>query len=151
MTSSWLLFFKDMQKRILSIDYGERRVGLAITDPSGIVASPLTTLSVHSTDGVILAIVNLIKELSVTRVVIGLPKLLSGLEGDKAAKVRKMAEQISNATGIDCLFWDERFSSASAKRMLLESETKRSRRTKEKLDALAATVILNDYLKSQTS
>lgn len=132
--------------RILAIDYGERRVGLALSDPMRIIASGLTTLRIKNDLEAVEKIKQLIVEHDVIKIVLGNPLTLDGIEGAKAKKIRAFAEKMQRHLSIDIVFWDERMSSVTAQKLLVEAETKKKRRTKEKIDELAAVVILRHYL-----
>ncbi|KAB2878348.1 Holliday junction resolvase RuvX [bacterium] len=132
--------------RILAIDYGERRIGLALSDPMRIIASGLTTIQVQNENAAIQKIKKLVNEHEVIQIVMGNPLDKNGSEGTKAQKVRIFAEKLRQQIPLDIVFWDERMSSVTALKMLVEAESKKKRRTKEKIDELAAVVILRHYL-----
>ena len=132
--------------RILAIDYGERRIGLALSDPMRIIASGLTTLDVHGDNEAAQRIKALVAEHDVQQIVLGNPLEKSGNEGNKTQKVRAFAEKLKKEISIPITFWDERMSSVTAQKLLVETESKKKRRTKEKIDELAAVVILRHYL-----
>lgn len=132
--------------RILAIDYGERRVGLALSDPMRIIASGLTTLKVRSDGETVAAIVDLSKQHEVSLIVLGLPLEKSGVSGQKARHVARFRDRLAAAIAVPIVTWDERLTTVAAKKMLLETESRKKRRTKARLDTLAATVILRNYL-----
>lgn len=132
--------------RILAIDYGERRIGLALSDPMQIIASGLTTLQVNNENEAIQKINQLVVEHDVCQIVLGNPLDKDGSEGTKTQKVRTFAEKLQKQISIGIVFWDERMSSVTAQKLLIEAESKKKRRTKEKIDELAAVVILRHYL-----
>ncbi|MBL7959607.1 Holliday junction resolvase RuvX [bacterium] len=134
------------QGRVLAIDYGERRIGLALSDPMRIIASGLTTIQVQNENAAIQEIKKLVNEHEVIQIVMGNPLDKNGSEGTKAQKVRIFAEKLRQQIPLDIIFWDERMSSVTAQKMLIETESKKKRRTKEKIDELAAVVILRHYL-----
>ncbi len=134
--------------RILAIDYGERRLGLALSDPMRIIASGLTTLDVHGDIEAVQRIKILVTAHEVQLVVLGNPLEKSGNEGSKTQKVRAFGEKLKKEISIPITFWDERMSSVTAQKLLVETESKKKRRTKEKIDELAAVVILRHYLDS---
>lgn len=140
-----------MRGRVLAIDYGERRVGLAISDPLRIIASGLPTMIVNKDSESLSRIAEIVRTESVAEIVMGLPLSLDGTDTKKAAHVRAFAERLREIAGIPVTLADERFTTASAKRILPEVESKRRRRGKEKLDQMAAIIILQDFLrKSET-
>ncbi|MBL7996656.1 Holliday junction resolvase RuvX [bacterium] len=134
------------QGRILAIDYGERRIGLALSDPMQIIASGLTTIQVQNENSAIQKIKKLVGEHEVILVVMGNPLDKNGSEGAKARQVKIFAEKLRQQIPVNIAFWDERMSSVTAQKMLIETESKKKRRTKEKIDELAAVVILRHYL-----
>jgi putative holliday junction resolvase len=140
-----------MMGRILAIDFGERRIGMALSDPTQTIASPLTTLQRRRgkrppwTE-----ITRLITENEVEDVVIGLPLELSGLEGEWAAEVRSFGEQLAQRTGLPVHWSDERLSSVIAERAVRSLGLKRSQREdKSRVDSAAAAVILQHYLRTR--
>jgi putative Holliday junction resolvase len=130
--------------RILGIDPGEVRVGIAISDPRGIVAVPVGVFS-RSTDGSAAALARLAKSEGVELIVMGLPLLSGGEVGTQARKARRFGREIETLSGLAVVFWDERFSSQDAGRILIASGAPRKRRRYDR-DATAAAIILQDYL-----
>ncbi len=128
--------------RSLGVDYGTKRVGLAISDSLGITARPL---SVVPRSAVVDEVVNLVKEHDVGTIVVGLPTGLSGDEGMSASEARKLADELGAATGAEVILADERYTSRMADDALLESGMKRRKR-RENVDKVAAAIILQDYL-----
>ncbi|MFZ1731706.1 MAG: Holliday junction resolvase RuvX [Bacteroidota bacterium] len=132
-------------KRTLGIDYGERRVGLALSDELGIIASGIGTYD--SDDSLIPRLVKLIEERSVARIVIGLPLTLQGLEGEIAKKVHLFAEKLKAATDLPVDLLDERFTSSLAVQTIRDMGMgKKKRRDKGKIDEVAAIILLQGYL-----
>ena len=136
--------------RILGIDYGERRMGLALSDEEGIVAMPLRVVEVTGDAQAAKAVQQVCRETvpPPAEIVIGLPLHMSGEKGPMAEKVARFAEQLQARTGIPVRTWDERLSSSMVERVLLDADMSRSRR-KEVRDKLAAQVILQGYLDSR--
>ncbi len=138
-------------RRVLALDVGDRRVGVAVGDESGTVATPVGRVERgRRGDGPALAeIARLAAEWEVDRIVVGLPTGLSGREGPQALSVRAFSESLASALGpespVALEFWDERLTSAIAERTLLAAGAKRARR-REQIDAVAAAVILQSYL-----
>jgi putative Holliday junction resolvase len=131
--------------RVLGVDYGPKRVGLALSDPIGLTASPL---SVVARSSVVEEVMNLVKEQGVGTIVVGLPTGLRGGEGSSASEARDLAHELEAATGVEVLLWDERFTSRMAEKKLQEAGMRRRKR-REKLDKAAAAIILQDYLDNQ--
>jgi putative Holliday junction resolvase len=132
-------------QRTLAIDYGERRVGLALSDELGIIASGLGT--VDNDAALISRLVELLEERTVARIVIGLPLSLQGLEGEIAKKVHAFAEQLSAAIDLPVELLDERFTSSLAVQAIRDMGVgKKKRRDKGKIDEVAAIILLQGYL-----
>lgn len=128
--------------RSLGIDYGTKRVGLALSDPLGLTARPL---AVVPRSKIVEEVVSLVKEQEVGTIVVGLPTGLGGDEGISASEARKLADELATATGVDVVLRDERYTSRMAESALLESGMKRRQR-RESVDKVAAAIILQDYL-----
>jgi putative Holliday junction resolvase len=128
--------------RSLGVDYGTKRVGLAISDSLGITARPL---SVVPRSAVVEEVVNLVKAHDVGTIVVGLPTGLGGDEGMSASEARKLADELGTAAGVEVILVDERYTSRMAEDALLESGMKRRKR-RESVDKVAAAIILQDYL-----
>jgi putative Holliday junction resolvase len=129
----------------MGLDVGERRIGVAIADELGTIASPLTTVTRKPGD--LAELRDLAIERGVDVLVVGLPTGMSGREGPQAAVVRAFADDLGDAVGpaIDVAFWDERLTTAVAERVLRE-RGKRRGRDRGEVDAVAAAVILQGYL-----
>lgn len=132
--------------RVLGVDTGERRTGLAISDPNERIAVPLTLLKARL-GGVIAGIVEIAQRETIGRIVVGLPLSLNGGQGPQARYALRVGRAIELASGIPVVYWDERFSTAEADRVMLEAGLTRRRRDVAR-DATAATIILQDYLDS---
>ena len=130
--------------RAVGVDYGTKRVGLAISDALGLTARPL---AVVPRSAVIGEVVNLVKEQDVGTIVVGLPTGLSGDEGTSASEARKLADELGLATGVDVVLRDERYTSRMAEKALVDSGMKRRKR-RESVDKFAAAIILQDFLDS---
>ena len=130
--------------RALGVDLGTRRVGLALSDPGRIISSPLQTLVMESESALAARLVRLCRERDVTTVVIGLPLSADGREGPGCARARRIAKRMAEA-GIPAELVDESWSSRDAEQVMREMGKNR-RTAKEKVDAIAASLILRDYL-----
>ena len=128
--------------RSLGLDIGERRIGVALSDPMGVSARPLEVLYDLDPDG-LRTYVQENKEKGIGIVVVGLPLTCKGEEGEQARITREYAKVLEGIEGIELVFWDERFSTREAERKLREAG--RSLKGKE-VDAEAAAVILQSYL-----
>lgn len=131
--------------RALGIDYGEKRVGVAISDGLGLTARPLTVVPRATA---VEEVMSLVKDQDVVTIVVGLPTGLGGREGMSATEARKLADEIAAATGVEVVMRDERYTSRIAESALLESGMKRRRR-RENVDKVAAAILLQDYLDSK--
>jgi putative pre-16S rRNA nuclease len=132
----------------MGIDYGEKRIGIAICDPLLTFAYPYTTLQNNST--FFNSLTDIIKQKNIIKAVLGLPssRFKSSLELSKM--VMKLKEEIEVKLKIEVVLWDEEFSSAIAKEKILESVTKKSKRkNKDLLDKHSAAIILQEYLDSK--
>ena len=135
-----------MMARVLSLDVGEKRIGIALSDPSGTIAQGLrlyTTTGSRSRD--IAAIGELVRELGVSRVVVGLPKNLDGSLGPRAQEMMRFAEILERQSGVPVDLWDERFTTDEAHRIFDMASVKRKKR-RGSIDIMAAQIILQGYL-----
>ena len=133
--------------RVLGIDFGERRVGLAVSDSTGRIAQGLDTLETDSPTETLDALEDLVVRYEVRRIVVGLPMNMDGTEGDITARVREFAGNIEDRVGCDVITWDERLTSAAAQRAMADmGRTVKGRKTE--IDRIAATIILQGYLDS---
>ena len=133
--------------RTLGLDFGERRIGVAVTDPTGVLAQPLTTINRgHRGDGThLLRIAEIVTEFQVSRIVVGLPLHMDGREGPEAEAARAFGESVQERTGITVDFLDERWTSIEARRAL--SKVGGSRRKKQSaVDPVAAAILLRTYI-----
>jgi len=132
-------------RRLLGIDYGSVRIGLAVSDPDRKIASPLTTYERKSAERDAAYFRRVIDDEEVGGLVLGLPVHLNGTEGQKAKEVRTFARWLETATGLSPCFWDERFTTVEAEKHLLAAGLTNKRR-KERRDRLAAQILLQTYL-----
>ena len=135
--------------RIMGIDFGEARIGIALSDPTGTLATPNTVLHEKDKGQQISRVVELITDYDVTKVVVGIPYQLDGSEGPMAQMAAKYAEKLGRVSGIDVVAFDERLTSMQAERLLKAGGKKsKKRRIKDSIDMAAAAVILQAYLDS---
>jgi len=154
--------------RSLGLDVGDKRTGVAISDPQGILATPLIVLASKDEDAVIDEILKLVEQYEAERVVVGLPRRLNGELGEQAGKVTAFTEKLSlrakrsNLNQLDVQMWDERLSTKAAERLMQEAagkggklRSRAKRKTKShdstakvSVDAMAATFILQGFLDS---
>jgi len=139
--------------RILGVDYGERRIGVAVSDPTGTIASPVGALTRRAGKRPPWAeLERLVREHEIEEIVVGLPLNLAGDEGDWCREVRAFGERLAARTGLVVHWIDERMSSVEAERAVRSSGLRRGQREeKERVDAAAAAIILRSYLERRRS
>ncbi len=136
--------------RALALDVGDRRIGLAISDPNGQVAVPLRTLHRRSLEADIADIAGVAAREEVEAIVVGLPLSLDGAAGHQAERVQDFVVHLKAVVRLPIVLWDERLSTVQAEQ-LLRTAPPRSRRARAERDALAAAIILQGYLDSRGS
>jgi len=136
--------------RILAIDYGSQRIGLALSDPTGTLARPLPFVPAKGDAKLAREIVELAKKHEVHLFILGLPRNMDGTSGDAAVKVQAFAEIFRQATTTPLKLIDERLSTVQASRQLQEAG-KNTRKQRGQIDSEAACVLLQGYLDSQQS
>ena len=129
--------------RILALDVGDRRVGIAISDPTGMLARPLAVLKRSGRD--YQSIVDLAKEHGVELIVAGFPRNMDGSEGEQARKAKAYLAGLEKHINVPVELWDERLSTFEAQRLMIEAG-RCARQRRGRIDAVAAAVILQDYL-----
>lgn len=135
-------------ERVLGLDVGDKTIGVAVSDPLGFTAQGLTTLIRESNKKDYQAIKELIDEYDAQTLVVGLPKNMNNTIGPQSEKVIKFAEKIKNKFNVEIIYIDERLTTMSAERLLIEGNVRRENR-KKYIDKLAASYILQTYLDSQ--
>jgi len=131
--------------KAMGIDFGMARIGIAFSDDTKFLASPFLTYKRKGLESDVKFLQNLIKEKQVDEIVCGLPMNMAGEEQEIAKKTREFMEILTKEQPVKLIFVDERLSSIMAEEMLMETE-KDWKKRKEKLDAVAASIILQDYL-----
>lgn len=134
--------------RILALDVGNKRIGVALSDELNILAQPLYTIHRKGLERDIQEIVNIIKEKNVGTVIVGLPKNMDGTVGFQGEKTQKFAEILMQNIEIPLIMWDERLTTVSARRIMIENDVKQKDK-KNLVDTVAAVVILENYLNSR--
>lgn len=129
--------------RLLGLDVGGKRIGIAISDEGQILASPWGMVT-QGRDAIV-AIGKIARETGAIALVAGLPTGLSGREGAQAAETRRFADAAADELGLPLSYWDERLTSSQAERMLIETGMRRKER-RDQIDALAASLMLQNYL-----
>tara|TARA_Y100000590_G_scaffold460563_1_gene620158 strand:+ start:2187 stop:2612 length:426 start_codon:yes stop_codon:yes gene_type:complete len=137
--------------RVLGIDLGERRIGVAVSDPTGVIAQPLPTIQRRKGKRIpLIAIEKLINEYNVETIVVGLPLALSGLDTEWTKTVRETADKLEKKSGLQVHLIDERFTSALAERAIQGLGLPRNKKKeKGRVDAAAAVLILQKWLDIQ--
>jgi putative Holliday junction resolvase len=130
--------------RLLALDVGEKRVGMALCDETQTLARPLLTLNRTSKKEDFAKIAALCREHAIEKVIVGLPKTLRGEEGSQAQRVRRYAGELQASLNLPIEFWDERYSSVDAQERLTSAS--RKARAKGDIDSAAAAIILQEYL-----
>ena len=133
-----------MSLRLLGLDVGDRRIGVAVSDPTGSLASPVEVYRRRDVPSDVRHVVELLDEYEATGVVVGLPKNMNGTEGPQAEKTRDFANALTRQ-GISVSLWDERLSTVEATRRMVEQRHKK-RGIQERIDSEAAALILQTYL-----
>ncbi len=133
--------------RILAIDYGHVRIGLALTDSLKIIASAHKTLKVKSIKGAILDILKEIDEQEVEKIILGFPMGLNGEKTQKTKEVEEFCKKLKKQTNLEIILFDESFSSVEAHK-IMHKMGKKTGHNKEMVDMIAASVVLQDYLRT---
>ena len=138
-----------MMKRKIALDVGDVRIGVAVSDLLGITANPRETY-VRKKDNIDVDIAyfcDYAKKEDADACVLGLPKNMDGTEGDRALVTRQFGDMLAEASGLPVLYQDERLTTVSAERMLIDADVRREKR-KKVIDKVAATIILQSFLDS---
>lgn len=131
--------------KIMAIDYGDARTGIAISDSLGMLAGFTTVIHAYTAEKVAAAVCDLIKQHQVTELVMGFPKNMDGSEGPRAALYKEFAELLEKTCGLKPVLWDERRTTVDAHRILSQNNV-RGKKRKNTVDAVAASLILEGYL-----
>ncbi|MDO4983695.1 MAG: Holliday junction resolvase RuvX [Eubacteriales bacterium] len=133
--------------RIMAIDYGDARIGLAVSDLTGMICGEAWTMNEWNVERAVQRITEEAKLRDVETLVLGLPKNMDGTEGVRAEKSRAIAKMLKDASGLPVVLWDERRSSIEA-HAILHAQGKREKQHRKTVDAVAASLILEGYLGS---
>ena len=133
---------------ILSVDYGDKRTGIAVCDKYEMLASPVCVLNEWNAEVLADKIVEVSKEKKAEEIVVGLPKNMDGSRGFRADACEVLGELLKQRTDIPIKFWDERLTTVSAHKILNENNV-RGKKRKAVVDAVAAEIILQDYIDSR--
>jgi putative holliday junction resolvase len=140
----------DPVERCLGLDVGEKRIGLALSDPLGWTASPLPTLSRESWRKDVARIREAVERWEIRRVVVGLPIRMDGTSGEAAESILRFVERLRSVVRVAVETWDERLSTREAERMLVGADVRRNKR-RQVIDGIAASLILQGYLDYRNS
>lgn len=136
----------DEGARVLGVDLGEARIGLALSDPLGVTAQPLETLVRQGARADLAEVARIAREREVRAIVVGLPLRLDGDEGPAAEAARRFARRLEGRLpGVRLEFWDERLTTVLAERTMISGRARRARR-RERVDTVAAVLILQSWL-----
>jgi putative holliday junction resolvase len=131
--------------RILAIDHGSKRIGIAVSDELQMIAQPLEFIPAQPFAAFLARLNELINDKEVESILVGLPRNMDGSYGPAAQKVQDFVEALKGAVGVPIKTWDERLTSAQANRVMIQGNVRRDKR-KEKVDAMAAAILLQSYL-----
>jgi len=131
--------------RVLAVDPGSRRVGLAISDPTGTIAQPLATVPAEPRSTLPARLAEAARRHEVTRIVVGLPRRMDGSDGPEAKAARQLAVELRRASGMPVELEDERLTTAAAERSLIAGGVRREKR-RATVDRVAATLLLQSHL-----
>jgi len=134
--------------RIIALDYGDSRIGVAVSDELGLTSLPLTTIENSGFEDVLVRLEDLIERYDPEEIVVGLPLHLDGGSGERVDVTREFVDRLRQRLSLPIVLHDERMSSAEVERVLLEADMSRSKR-RQKRDKLAASLILRKYLESK--
>ena len=131
--------------RVLGIDHGTKRIGLALSDELGVIAQPLEFVPAEPFSGVLSRLKEIIREKQVELLLVGMPRNMDGSYGPAALKVEEFVAVLKTALTTPIKTWDERLTSAQANRFLIQANVRREKR-REKVDKMAAAILLQSYL-----
>ena len=132
-------------KRVMGIDYGDARTGVAISDLLCTIVGSAYVINSHNEEKLMADILRLIQEQDVGQIVVGLPKNMNGTEGDRAALCREFADKLREKTGLSVTMWDERRTTVEAHN-ILSQHNYHGKKRKNTVDAVAASLILEGYM-----
>ncbi len=133
--------------RILALDHGTKRIGVAVSDELKLIAQPLEFIPAEPFAGFLTRLKDIIREKEAELILVGMPRNMDGSYGPAALKVREFVAALRDAVAVPVQTWDERLTSAQAQRFLIEGRVRREKR-KEKVDKTAAAILLQSYLDS---
>ncbi len=134
--------------RILALDHGSKRVGVAVSDELKIIAQPVEYIPAEPFEKLVGRLKELLREKQVELVLVGMPRNMDGSYGPAALKIREFVAELQKQIEPPIKLWDERLTSAQANRILIQGNVRRDKR-KEKVDKMAAAILLQSYLDNQ--
>lgn len=134
--------------RILALDHGTKRIGVAVSDPMKVIAQPLEYILAEPFADFLTRLKEILRDQEVEMILIGMPRNMDGSYGPAALKVQEFVAALKGAVTVPIQTWDERLTSAQANRFLIQSNVRRDKR-KEKVDKTAAAILLQSYLDSR--
>lgn len=140
--------------RILGLDYGLARIGVAVSDPTATIATPHAVIATKNHGEQTARVAEIAATLGVERIVVGMPYRDDGAVGDMAQRAQKFAAKVALQTGIEVVTWDERYTSLEAERIIRANQLSARRQRREGkgvIDKVAASVLLQDYLDAQAA
>lgn len=137
-----------MPARVLGLDVGDRRIGLAVSDELGLTAQGLPTLERRNKRADMAALQEIITTYAITRIIVGMPRNMDGSYGERAAITERFVQTLEATCHLPCIPWDERLTTRQAERLLIAANQRRSKR-KAVRDKIAAQLILQNYLDYQ--
>jgi putative holliday junction resolvase len=135
--------------RILALDHGTKRIGVAVSDELKMIAQPLEYILAEPSAAFLARLLELIDDKEVELILVGMPRNMDGTYGPAAQKVQEFVAVLKCAVNVPIRLWDERLTSAQANRLLIQGNVRRDKR-KEKVDKMAAAILLQSYLDSLT-
>lgn len=136
--------------RILALDHGTKRIGVAVSDELKLIAQPLEFIPAYPVPAFLARLKTLLAEQQVELVLVGMPRNMNGTYGPAATKVQEFITELGREISVPIKTWDERLTSAQANRFLIEGNVRRDKR-KEKVDQMAAAILLQSFLDSRPS
>jgi putative holliday junction resolvase len=131
--------------RILAIDHGSKRMGIAVSDELKVIAQPLEFIPAEPFGALVERLKQIVRDKDVELILVGMPRNMDGSYGPAAVKVQEFVTALKDNIAVPIKFWDERLTSAMANRLLIQGNVRREQR-KEKVDKMAAAILLQSYL-----
>jgi putative holliday junction resolvase len=135
--------------RVLALDHGSKRIGVAISDPTGVIAQPVESMAPEPFANFLERLKQILREKEVELILIGMPRNMDGSYGPAALKVQEFVNVLKQAVTVPITTWDERLTSVQANRFLIQADVRRADR-KQRVDKTAAAILLQSYLDSRS-